>query len=166
MLKRLPLLLALALPLHAEYDRVPSILLDAIRDTECLKVDGICHPYVIRLNGDKAQNAARQLGLRPEGKVLRLDSEKQACATAAQLIGSGARNLDLGAYQINYRYHPDDELRHYFDPYDARLFAGKILGKLIRRYGLNWEAVARYHSATASRNRAYWRKLHRYIYGF
>lgn len=161
-MKTLLLIAALATGAFADYLFHP-VVLDAIRYAECDIIDGKCHPYTIRLNGKKTLKAARLAGYNPHGCVLRFGSAKEAEAAVVDLIDHGIENIDLGPYQINYRYHPAP-VTVYFDERLARAFATLILKELTDKYGYSWQTLGRYHSATTRLNRSYYLKLHNYIY--
>ncbi len=121
--------------------RMPDIVLDAIKHCECLQEGGSCNPNVIRINADdEAQRAA----------------------------DAGITNLDLGPYQINYKYHPNPMLHEYFEDSFAREQANGILTKLVKSFGYSWETLGRYHHFSATdrtRNERYYRKMYAFIYG-
>ncbi len=64
-----------------------------------------------------------------------------------KLIKIKVDNLDLGSFQINYKYHKM-KLRDYFNNKKSYLKACEILQDLIQRYGTSADTIARYHSST------------------
>lgn len=148
--------------------RMPDIVLDAIKHCECLKENGQCNPHVIRINAiDEAQRAA-EAGFSVNGHIIKCSSPEQCSLQAQALIDGGINNIDLGPYQINYKYHPNPMLHEYFQDETAREHANGILTKLVKSFGYSWETLGRYHHFSASdrtRNERYYRKMYAFIYG-
>lgn len=148
--------------------RMPDIVLDAIKHCECLKENGVCNPHVIRINAvDDAQRASAA-GFAVNGHLIRCGSTQECSIQAQALIEGGVTNLDLGPYQINYKYHPNPMLHEYFEDTTAREHANSILTKLVKSFGYSWETLGRYHHFSATdrtRNERYYRKMYAYIYG-
>lgn len=148
--------------------RMPDIVLDAIKHCECLIEGGACNPNVIRINAsDEAQRAAAA-GFAVNGHIIKCGSSEQCSMQAQALIDGGITNLDLGPYQINYKYHPNPVLHEYFEDTSAREQANAILTKLVKSFGYSWETLGRYHHFSASdrtRNERYYRKMYAFIYG-
>ncbi len=148
--------------------RMPEIVLDAIKDCECLKEnDGSCNPYVIRINAIEDAQRAAAAGFSVNGHLIRCGSTQECSMQAQALIDGGITNLDMGAYQINYKYHPNPFLHEYFEENVAREKANTILTKLVKSFGYSWETLGRYHHAPSdpARNARYYRKMYAYIYG-
>ena len=81
-----------------------------------------------------------------------LASKQQAVQETTALRGGGARNIDVGCFQISLLHHPTafTDLDQAFDPAANADYAARFLTELHGRYG-NWQdAVAAYHSATAA----------------
>lgn len=148
--------------------RMPEIVLDAIRHCECLVEEGTCNPHVIRINAIEDAQRAQAAGFAVNGHLIRCSSVEGCSAQAQALINGGITNLDLGPYQINYKYHPNPMLNEYFDDSRAREHANDILTKLVKSFGYSWETLGRYHHFSATdrtRNERYYRKMYAYIYG-
>ncbi len=147
--------------------RMPDIVLDAIKHCECLNENGACNPHVIRINSiDDAQRAGAA-GFAVNGHLIRCGSTQECAMQAQALIDGGINNLDLGPYQINYKYHPNPFVHEYFDESSAREKANGILTRLVKSFGYSWETLGRYHHAPTdpARNARYYRKMYAYIYG-
>ena len=92
------------------------------------------------------------------------DHEDEALAFAFRQVKSGARNFDVGCFQINYRWHGEAfvSIEDMFDPYRNALYAARFLAELHGEFG-NWEAAAgAYHSRTkkfADRYKARFRQI-------
>jgi len=147
--------------------RMPDVVLDAIRNNECLKEQGVCNPNVIRINAQEDIARAVNAGYDVQGHLIRCISVTDCTAQAQSLINGGIVNLDLGPYQINYKYHPNPMLHEYFDHDTAREHANRILTSLVKTFGYSWETLGRYHHAPTdpARNAKYYRKMYAYIYG-
>lgn len=85
------------------------------------------------------------------------DSATEAAASVDQALREGATNIDLGCFQLNYRWHAkafgsvDDML----DPQRNATYAAEYLARQYARTG-DWAlAAAAYHSATPEYARAY-----------
>ena len=75
-------------------------------------------------------------------------SRDEALGFARDAIASGRTNVDLGCFQINYRWHGKrfDDLGEMFDPAAGAVQAGRFLRDLFAETG-NWSAAAgAYHS--------------------
>lgn len=68
-------------------------------------------------------------------------------------------NLDLGAFQINYKFHNLDTLADYFDIHKSYIFACKYIENCVKQYGDNFKAYACYHSRTKEHNEKYQKNL-------
>lgn len=159
--------------LHADGEltndiRMPDIVLDAIKHCECLKEEGQCIPHVIRINVIEDAQRAQAAGFAVNGHLIKCGSTEQCTAQAQALIAGGITNLDLGPYQINYKYHPNPMLHEFFEENDAREKANTILTRLVKSFGYSWETLGRYHHFSATdrtRNERYYRKMYAFIYG-
>lgn len=148
--------------------RMPDIVLDAIKHCECLQENGACNPHVIRINATEDAQRAAAAGFAVNGHLIRCGSTQECTIQAQALVEGGITNLDLGPYQINYKYHPNPFLHEYFEESSAREKANAILTKLVKSFGYSWETLGRYHHAPTSdagRNARYYRKMYAYIYG-
>lgn len=148
--------------------RMPDIVLDAIKHCECLKENGQCNPYVIRINAIEEAQRAAQAGFDVNGHLIKCGTTQECSLQAQALIEGGITNLDLGPYQINYKYHPNPMLHEYFEDTTAREHANGILTKLVKSFGYSWETLGRYHHFSATdrtRNERYYRKMYAFIYG-
>lgn len=79
-----------------------------------------------------------------------LDSAQEAEALAAAALAEGAVNIDLGCFQLNYRWHAQSfsSLSDMLDPNRNALYAAGYLARQHRETG-DWAlAAAAYHSAT------------------
>jgi hypothetical protein len=77
-------------------------------------------------------------------------------------VKRGITNIDIGCFQINYRWHADGfrSLDDMFHPELNALYAARFLSELYREFG-NWtEAVGAYHSRTSKYADRYLSKFH------
>lgn len=143
------------------YKHIPDSIPNAILMNECLMEKGVCNPYFIALNRSKDIKKAKKLGYKIYKKRLILCNNETKCVQDTErLIRNGIKSLDLGAYQMNYFYNPDQNLYVYFRQSDAELKVKKIIANLINTHGYSWETLGRYHSGTPRENKAYYKKLY------
>ena len=85
------------------------------------------------------------------------ETAAEALQTTRAHQARGARNIDVGCFQISLLHHPNafKNLEEAFDPTANALYAGKFLASLKAQWG-TWEgAVAAYHSADPARGIPY-----------
>jgi hypothetical protein len=84
-----------------------------------------------------------------------------ALIAVESLMSAGEQNIDIGCFQINYRWHSDqfDTIQQMIDPAENALYAAHFLQKLFKETG-NWRAAAgAYHSQNSTRSETYLRRL-------
>ena len=91
-------------------------------------------------------------------------SEDDARSYVFSQVKSGETNLDIGCFQINYRWHSDAfrSLDDMFDPDKNALYAADFLERLHTEFGDWTDAAGAYHSRTpkfASRYKAKYREF-------
>ena len=86
------------------------------------------YPYVIRINGNLKGIASKALDTLVAKKVISkiytnvYDCKNQDKCTQISrlLISNGIANLDLGAFQVNYFYHPNNKIEDFWViPYEG-----------------------------------------------
>ena len=85
------------------------------------------------------------------------DTADQAIAAATDALAEGARNFDVGCFQVNHRWHGEafPSLEAMFDPDTNADYAARFLVQLFADKG-NWaDAVSAYHSNTEEYATAY-----------
>lgn len=155
----------------AEYE-IPQIVLNAIRNNECMEVKGVCDPNVIRINRKKDIVKAKLANFKIKGHHIRCVTAEKCSKTLSSLLEAGINNVDLGAYQINYMYQSSrwkdkGDYTAYFDIEKSELRAREILRGLIDQHGYGWRTLGRYHHfdpENKDRNRNYYRRMYSYIY--
>ncbi|WP_170068443.1 lytic transglycosylase domain-containing protein [Meinhardsimonia xiamenensis] len=76
------------------------------------------------------------------------ESRREALDFARALHARGERNLDLGCFQINYRWHGSafSSMAEMFDPVASAMYAARFLKQLHRETGDWVTAAGAYHS--------------------
>lgn len=89
------------------------------------------------------------------------DSAVEAAEEAATALEQGATNVDLGCFQLNYRWHAEGfaSVADMLDPAQNATYAAEFLAQHFAQTG-NWAlAAAAYHSATPEYAAAYQAKF-------
>lgn len=93
-----------------------------------------------------------------DSRTIDCKDKKRCVEILKYLENKGIKNLDLGAFQLNRRYHKHDyEL--YFNLLKSYKVACNYINKLIKKSGYTWRAIANYHSHTPEYNKKYRRRL-------
>lgn len=146
--------------------RMPNVVLDAIRDIECLKnTDETCNPNVIRINGIEDVRRADKAGFIINNHNILCSSVEECTAQVQALVNGGITNMSLGSYQINYKKYPNPKVHEYFLDATEREHVNKILTNLVKKHGYSWETIAYYHSSEPEENKKYYRRIYELIYG-
>lgn len=90
------------------------------------------------------------------------DSPDAALSVARHAIEGGSRNVDIGCFQINYRWHGHSfpSLEAMMDPRGNALYAAHFLRDLYSEFG-NWtEAVGVFHSRNPEHSTRYLARFH------
>lgn len=118
------------------------------------------YPFVIRVN---EKVVVRAPWLKPLGNRAYDCKNYRLCVyTAKELIKRGIKNVDLGAFQINYLYHRVSPEVAFSLP-ESYLKACSILLEKVRKNGWSWEGIAAYHSKDPKKNREYALKLYKVL---
>ena len=129
---------------------VPVDVLRALALTETGRsLSGVLRPWPWALN--------------VQGTGYWLDDRAAALAMARREVGRGVRNIDIGCFQINYRWHGEhfDSVSHMLDPAANGLYAAHFIASLYRETG-SWAAAAgAYHSRTPVHARRYRQRFQR-----
>lgn len=91
-------------------------------------------------------------------------TEDDARSYVFSKVKRGVSNIDIGCFQINYRWHAEGfrSLDDMFDPDLNALYAAQFLSDLYREYGTWTDAAGAYHSRTpehADRYKSKFRRL-------
>jgi hypothetical protein len=142
--KELPELCRNAARVAAARHGLPAEMMQAISLVETRhNVDGVSGPWPWTLN--------------VEGRGYWYDTRAKALAHAAREIASGRISVDLGCFQLNYRWHGEnfEALGEMLDPELAADYAARFLGGLFAETGDWMRAAGHYHSRTPVHARRY-----------
>ena len=140
----------------------PSILV-TIAKVEKNKKRKAGYPYLISFN-----NKSDAIFIRKKlGKTIFLDQRtidcknKKLCKDITNfLVSQKITNLDLGPFQINYKFHKF-KIKKYFNISESYYIACNYIEDNVKKYGKNWYAVAGYHSFSLTHNLEYQKNLKR-----
>ena len=92
-----------------------------------------------------------------EGQGYWYDTRAEAAAHAMREIARGRRSIDLGCFQLNYRWHGENfnALDDMLEPALAADYAARFLGRLFAETGDWMRAAGLYHSRTPVHARRY-----------
>lgn len=117
---------------------VPADILGALTLTETgRRLDGVVRPWAWSANA--------------EGEGTWFDDPGSAIAFAEDRIRSGRSNLDIGCFQLNYRWHGAQfaSVAQMFDPLENARYAARFVSDLYRETGDWRRAAGAFHSRTA-----------------
>lgn len=133
----------------------------AIAATEGHGKREIGYPYLISLN----QKITNKKEIKKKFHIIFLDKRSIDCknkntcvALTHYLVNKEVKNIDLGAFQINYIYHPLP-IEVYFDLKKSYKYACFYIEKLVKKYGYTWSNIAKYHSFNRGENKKYLKRL-------
>lgn len=123
------------------------------------------YPYLISFNSKKDSKKISS-ALEEHSKELFLDARTIDCRnselckkiTSYIVVQQKIENLDLGPYQINYKWHKMP-LKNYFSFENSYIKACRLIEDLVDKHGYTWRTIARYHSGTPKYNYAYLQKI-------
>ncbi|SDD21372.1 hypothetical protein SAMN05421538_101119 [Paracoccus isoporae] len=116
---------------------VPADMLMALTLTETgRRVAGVTRPWAWSVN---AEGAGRWF-----------DDPDSAIAFAEARVAAGRTNVDIGCFQLNYRWHGMQfrSVREMFDPLGNARYAARFLSELHREFGDWRRAAGAFHSRT------------------
>ena len=125
------------------------------------------YPYMISFNSRKDYFNAKRKGLFRNVKEMHNErnidclNKKKCIKLTDTLLAINIDNIDIGAYQLNVRYHklPTED---YFSLEREYLYACGYINTLVKNSGKwDWETVARYHSSLKTKNIVYQKLLKR-----
>jgi len=121
----------------------------------------IGYPFVISINEKKDSSVIRKFlsEFFIDNRTIDCKNKDRCVKVASILVKKGYTNIDLGAFQINYKWHRSD-LETFFDIEKSYAFGCKILKSVIRnKTSITYEDIAKYHSFTKKKNSVYANKL-------
>lgn len=116
---------------------VPSDILGALTLTETgRRRDGIVRPWAWSVNA--------------EGEGTWFDDPNAAMAFAEDKVAAGRTNLDIGCFQLNYRWHGENfgSVAEMFDPLNNARYAARFVRQLYTETGDWRQAAGAFHSRT------------------
>lgn len=138
--------------------KVPTALLFSIAKAENCN---IFYPYIISINSRKDIKKLRKikenlnLKLNIKNKTIYCYNLKNCVKISKSLIKKGIINIDLGSFQINYKYHKLP-LSYYFNIKKSAKFVDNYIFNLAKNFKMwNWKILAAYHSFTPKENTKY-----------
>ena len=121
----------------AQESGVPIDILGALTLTETgRRMDGVVRPWAWSANS--------------EGEGTWFDDPASAVAFAEDRVQQGRTNLDIGCFQLNYRWHGENfsSVAQMFDPLENARYAARFVRQLYDETG-DWRAAAgAFHSRT------------------
>lgn len=123
---------------------VPADILGALTLTETgRRRDGVVEPWAWSVNA--------------EGTGTWFDEPDRALAFAEDRVAQGRRNLDIGCFQLNYRWHGEHfgSVAEMFDPLQNARYAARFLGQLHAETGDWRRAAGAFHSRSPAEAEKY-----------
>lgn len=125
------------------------------------------YPYLISFNNkeDVKKLPSSLAKMMLDGRTMDCVSVMKCTNALKYLDKNNIKNLDLGAFQLNYRYHKLDDLSGYFKISKSYTKACSYLSALKEQYGWSWKTLGSYHSKTPKYNKKYYKKIKNRVYG-
>jgi hypothetical protein len=121
------------------------------------------YEYIISFNNKNEAKAVKEIAaIKPffiNNRTIDCKNKELCSYILYQLSKAKITNLDLGAFQINYRVHNLKSLSDYFSINKSYKFACGYIERCIKQYGNSWYSYACYHSRTPKYNKKYKEKL-------
>ena len=143
--------------------QIDNKIMLAILLTETTNYKTYKYPYIISLNRKIDKKILKNTQIKKFFISSRtIDCQnKKTCKTVVKILWDlGIKNLDLGAFQINSKFHKHP-IENYFDLGKSYKIACNYVSKNIKKYGYTWYAIAGYHSFTPKENAYYQNALKR-----
>lgn len=121
------------------------------------------YPYLISFN-------SKEDVVNPDGfemldnRTIDCKSPEMCMAITKVLIKNKITNVDLGAFQINYKHHKSEDLREFFDLNKSYAKACSFVEALVAENGWSWRTLGMYHSKTEKYNKRYVEKIQNRVY--
>jgi hypothetical protein len=165
MIKILIAFIISAIVSFADKVEIPYKIIYAIAGAERSIKKDVGYPYIIGIN--KKTDIQKITSILPKRYFLNrraIDCKdlKTCTKMTSLLIKHNIKNLDLGAFQLNYRYHKLPIKNYFILPKAIKKVKEILLGH-INRYGYNLKAIASYHSKTPVFNKKYQKRLKYYL---
>lgn len=149
---------------------LPYEVMYSIAQTESGYRDG-GYEFVIGVNNSTDIDKAKQLlkgynGEWIENKTFDCKNKDNCISASKALINARIVNIDMGAFQINYKWHKEHlstGVEAAFILPEAYVITCDLVNECIKTYGYNWKGISCYHSRTPDRNIGYANKLAKVI---
>jgi len=151
---------------------VPEPILDAIMSVERSMDRRVGYPYIIRINRKKDIRKAHRIlknynyvVTKRDEAVIDCKNTRNCARITRQLVENKIRNIDMGAYGLNYVYREgwNYNLRVFYVNKRASLVTCKYLHELNNEFGWSWRTIGNYHNRHKRRNDLYVKKLKEYV---
>lgn len=136
-------------------------IIASILKTESHKDRLIGYPYLISFNNSIDKKIIKKTSIKNfllDNRTIDCKNKKICVQITKILLQVGINNLDLGAFQINYKFHKH-KIADYFTFSDSYYIACNYVENNVKKYGKNWYAVAGYHSLSLKENLVYQKVL-------
>ena len=133
----------------------------SILKTESHKDKTIGYPYLISFNNRIDQKIVRKTSIKKyllDNRTIDCKDKDTCIKITKTLLEVGINNLDLGAFQINYKFHKY-KIKKYFSLTESYYIACNYVENNVKKYGGSWYAVAGYHSFSLKHNLKYQKYL-------
>lgn len=123
------------------------------------------YPYLISFNNKKdakkVWNKYKDFFIKKHGVGRTIDclSEDMCLLLLNEFLSIGIKNLDLGSFQINYKYHRISQ-PHYFRVAESYEYACAYAQIFVDKYGSTFKSLAMYHSKTPKYRNKYARRMY------
>lgn len=158
-MKKICLLLFCFLSLKAECN-IDYKVLYTIASVEGHPKRNVGYPFLISFNNK--ENLQWFLQNYNHNNYIKLDNRSIDCVNREIcvqildfLIKNKIKNLDLGAFSLNYKFVRFDNNENFFSLSSSYKMACKILTLLTKKHGWSMETIAKYHSSTKHHNQRY-----------
>jgi len=148
---------------------IPYEIMYSIAKTEGYIYKKTGYPFIISFN--KKSDFKRAFSIlkgfnykKLSSRTIDCYSNKNCVKIAKVLISKNIINIDMGAFQINYKYHRF-KLNDYFNLNASYQRACDILYNLVKKYGWSWETIGKYHSFNKNLSKKYYLKVAQIYYG-
>jgi len=133
--------------------KVPLQLLYSVAKTESYN---IFYPYIISINSKRDIEKLKKVGIKLKNNRYFDCYDLKTCINSVKLlVRAGINNIDLGVFQINYKYHKLP-IKDYFILKNSAIYVDNLIYKLSKEFNKwNWKILAMYHSATPYLNKQY-----------
>ncbi len=146
--------------------KVEPIIMYSIASIEGSSMFPVGYPYIISLNNKQDVDKLLNSDLRKyfiDNRTINCKNESTCINITRYLIKRNIKNLDCGAFQINYLYHKVKNFAFYFNLKKSYYFACNIITKNNQKKW-SWKNISDYHSFSNQQNAEYKKKLITAIY--